>query len=102
MTDRLSFCSGQNKVAVITRWPTACSTCSNSCFSVLNARAVFKYDGKSIVHIASGTDYEEFRSHFVGWYIYYYQKHPLLLLPRDDVLREGFPPYFKLFSIFQS
>lgn len=27
-------------------------------------RAVYKYNDKTIVHAASGTDYEEFRSHF--------------------------------------
>ena len=29
-------------------------------------RAIFKYDDKAIVHFASGTDYEEFRSNFGG------------------------------------
>lgn len=30
-------------------------------------RTVLKYDNKKIVVSASGTDYEEFRSHFAGW-----------------------------------
>lgn len=33
-------------------------------------RAVFKYADKSIVFTASGKDYEDFQSHFLGWYIY--------------------------------
>lgn len=38
-------------------------------YFVFNFRAVFKYNDKTIVHEASGTDYQEFLSHFGGWYI---------------------------------
>ena len=37
-----------------------------------SARAVFKYDDNAIVHAASGTDYEEFRGLFEGWYNLFY------------------------------
>ena len=39
--------------------------CKFRCF-IYDFRAVYKYSDKTIVHAASGTDYQEFRSHFTG------------------------------------
>ena len=39
---------------------------NNNFFVLFFFRAIFKYDEKTIVHTASGTDYEKFRSSFGG------------------------------------